>query len=222
MNTIISVFIVLFIFALVIKLEAMNHKARAEERPKLNKRSKRMETSRNSKIDKSLYFFLFALTVDLMIVLFAIKGYYFIPVKSTGDILPLLLTVIAFYMLARARNLGKFWVILVTVLLVLFLVMKISLLKTPYASVSSPSGKETVIIGHRDATLGETNHFYTFYRKTAVPGVMKKMNQGTLNIMTRGTLEGDLEVLGVDNAKWIDGELVIFSSAYAETRLELN
>ncbi|MGG4264330.1 hypothetical protein [Peribacillus simplex] len=25
--------------------------------------------------------------------------------------------------------------------------------------------------------------------------------------MTRDTLEGDLEVLGIENAKWIDGEL---------------
>ncbi len=39
---------------------------------------------------------------------------------------------------------------------------------------------------------------------------MKKLNQETVHIWTRGTDADNLEVLGVNNAKWTDGEYVIF------------
>lgn len=89
-------------------------------------------------------------------------------------------------------------------------------------TIPSPASKDTLIIEHRNATLGETTHLYYFYRNTAFPGVIKKVNNKVLTIQTResGQIPNDLEVLGVDNAEWIEGKGIIFHSRYATTKLD--
>ncbi|MEK3889470.1 hypothetical protein [Bacillus sp. FSL K6-3431] len=94
------------------------------------------------------------------------------------------------------------------------------MLDNSYATFKFAFGGEDVIIEHRDATLGEISHFYNFYRKTAFPGLMNKVNNETVRITTRGTHADNLEVLGIKHAVWIDGEYVIFSSPYAETKVD--
>ena len=66
------------------------------------------------------------------------------------------------------------------------------------------------MIGHRNVSLGETNHFYNFYLYSSVPGLMKKVNDEPLFIMSRGGSNDSLEVLGVDNAEWVKDEKIIF------------
>lgn len=89
-------------------------------------------------------------------------------------------------------------------------------------NIPSPNGDVTLIIEHRDATMGETNHFYNFYRNTTFPMVIKKLNKELVSIVTRGTYDDNLEVLGINQAKWIEGEGVVFYSNYAKTKVEFN
>lgn len=170
--------------------------------------------------DRMMLFFLFVLAFDVLIVLLSISGFYFTFIKPTNNILPILLTLVVFYAVAWVRKIERFWVIAATI--TVFLILGgFSLTNNSYATIESPTGNVKVMIGHRDITLGETNHFYNFYLYTVIPGVMKKVNGDTIHIMTRGTSEGNLEVLGVDGAEWVNDEKVIFHSPYEVTEVEL-
>lgn len=162
--------------------------------------------------------------LDLLVIILSTQNYFFIFLKPTSVIIPAVLTFIAICFLIKGLKLANFWVTLVTVLalpgLILFWLSN-SLLNNSYKTVESPTGKEKIIIEHREATLGETKHFYNFYRKTSPLGLMKKLNPKTVQIRTRGTDEDNLKILGVDHAKWVDGEYVTFRSPYAETKVEL-
>lgn len=175
----------------------------------MDKAKKRLQ-----KLDGTMIFFISVLAFDLVVILLAFNDYYFSFVKLTNNILPILLTLVSFYALANARKIERFWVITVTIVAVLLLGL-FSITNNSYDTIESPTGNVKVVIGHRDATLGETNHFYKFYLYISIPGLMKKVNEH--RIMTRGVNADNLEVLGVDNTEWIDDEKVIFHSSYAET-----
>jgi hypothetical protein len=162
--------------------------------------------------------------MDVMIFLLVKLDYYVSFLKPTGEIIPILLTLIAFYVLARGIKIAKFWVVFVTILTIPVLGQLWfyhALMENAYTTVQSPTGREQLVIEHRDATLGETTHIYNFYQKTLFPGIMVKLNQDTVSIMTRHTNAGNLEVLGVADMEWVDGESVIFHSEYAKTEVAL-
>lgn len=109
----------------------------------------------------------------------------------------------------------------------LFLAVGLLLLQTithfEIDTIASPTGKEKLMIEHRNVTLGETSHFYNFYRQTMVPDVIKKVNKETVTIFTqeRNLQQDDLSVLGVEHMDWREGERVIFPSSYATTIVKL-
>ncbi|ALC92801.1 hypothetical protein AM500_13335 [Bacillus sp. FJAT-18017] len=169
-------------------------------------------------------FIIGTLLVDLILFLFSTQDYYFSILIPTGVLIPAILTLIAICVLLNGLKPAKFGMPLITFLILppmAFLWLFHSNLGYSYETVISPTGDETILIQHRDATLGETNHFYNFYRKTTYPGLMKKINHDTIRIMTRGTAADNLAVLGVDHAEWVKGEYVTFRSRYAETKVEL-
>ena len=161
---------------------------------------------------------------DVLVIILSIQGYHFLFLKSTGFIIPIALTYVAFCVLANGLNLEKFWIILTTVVVlpVLGLMCFFNIVENnSYSTIDSPSKEKMIIIEHREAALGETNHFYNFYRRTAVPLVVKKLNSETVRIVTRGSSAGNLEVLGINNANWVDGQYVTFHSPFAETIVQL-
>ena len=164
---------------------------------------------KNQKSDVILIFCLLILAFDVLVFLLAIFGYYFTFIKSTNNILPILVTLAAFYALAWVRKIEKFWVISLTIIVALILGW-FSLTNNSYDTINSPTGNIKVMIGHRNVSLGETNHFYNFYLYSSVPGLMKKVNDEPLFIMSRGGSNDSLEVLGVDNAEWVKDEKIIF------------
>jgi len=164
---------------------------------------------KNQKSDAILIFFLLILAFDVLVFLLAIFGYYFTFIKSTNNILPILVTLAAFYALAWVRKIEKFWVISLTIIVALILGW-FSLTNNSYDTINSPTGNIKVMIGHRNISLGETTHFYNFYLYSSVPGLMKKVNDEPLTIMSRGGSNDSLEVLGVDNAEWVKDEKIIF------------
>ena len=169
--------------------------------------------------------FIFVLVFDLLIIILGSNDYYFTFLKPTGFIFPTIVTVISFYLLAWGQKIKWYWVFAATVVAFIFLgklfVFYIFTVFS-YEYISSPNGDVTLIIEHRDATMGETNHFYNFYRNTAFPMVIKKLNHEMVSIVTRGTNDDNLEVLGVNQAKWIEGEGVVFYSNYAKTKVDFN
>ena len=174
------------------------------------------------KYDVTMIFILFILVFDLLIFLLAFFNYYFNFVKQTNNILPVLLTLTAFYFLARMQKIKQFWVISITVMVALTLGW-FSLTTNSYETIKSPTSNKKLMIAHRDVSLGETNHYYDFYLDTSFPGLMKKVNEETLHIITRGERADSLKVLGVENAEWVKDEKIIFDSPYeGETQIDLN
>jgi len=143
--------------------------------------------------------------MDFLIVLLSMNGYYFLFLKRTGMFSPILLTLISFYLVVwTARMLRKYEVIMLTIITLflagdLFLIQAITDFEID--TIASPTGKEKLMIEHRNVTLGETSHFYNFYYQTIVPGVIKKLNNDTLTIIRheRNLLLDDLHVLGVEH-----------------------
>lgn len=173
------------------------------------------------KNDATMMLLLFILAFDLLIILLTFFGYNFNFVIRTNNILLTLLTLAAFYILARVKVIKRFWVITITVM-VTFILGWFFLTTNSYETINSPTSNKKLMIAHRDVSLGETNHYYDFYLYTSFPGLMKKVNEKTLHIITRGESADNLKVLGVENAKWVKDEKIIFDSPYAgETQVDL-
>lgn len=162
----------------------------------------------------AIVFFQFTLAFGLLVILLALFGYHFTFVKLTNDTLPILITLVSIYILCWVRKIEKIWVISVTIM-VAFILGWFSLTINSYESIESPTGNIKVMISHRGITLGETNHFYELYLYTSVPGLVKKVNEETIHIITSGESATNLQILGVENAVWINGEKVILKSPYA-------
>lgn len=168
--------------------------------------------------------FLFVLAFDMLIFVLGNNDFYFSFFKPTGIIIPTLYTILALYLLAWVQKVKRYWVIAGTIVALIFLGnlwLNQIVIDNFYKYVKSPTGNVTLVIEHRDATLGETNHFYNFYRITSFPRVIKKLNIDTVEIVTRGIRADNLEVLGFKNAEWFDGDYVTFHSPYADTKVDL-
>ncbi len=209
---------ILFIWLFVMIRKLIKKKSSSDSASEYNFLSRFKKISVSQKVFVSCI-----LLFDVLVIIMSIQDYYFLFLKPTGFIIPLFLIYIAFCVLASGLKLEKFWVILVTALVLPALGLMLffhSVDHPSYSTIESPSREKILIIEYRDATLGETNHFYTFYSKTTFPFVMKKINNDPVRIVTRGINGDNLEVLGVQNADWANGESVTFRSAYAETKVE--
>jgi len=94
--------------------------------------------------------------------------------------------------------------------------------KVDYHYLSSPDTTQKLIIGYSNWSLGETNHYYDFYKQTGFPLVKKRINQESLHVMTRGTDMSDLNVLGADDAQWKNEQTVTFTSPYLNKEVTIN
>ncbi|CAI6273766.1 hypothetical protein NRS6186_11410 [Bacillus subtilis] len=167
------------------------------------------------KIDGATIFFALVLTFDLTVFLLSFDDYYLSFVLQTNYIFPILLTLAGFFVLAWRFKIRQLYVTCITIPLILS-VAWFALTGESYDTISSPTKNVTITIEHNNATLGETNHFYDFYVHvpSLYPGLMKKVNKGTIRIMTRNIEDkDDLSVLGVGNVEWINNK-IIFHSAY--------
>lgn len=86
--------------------------------------------------------------------------------------------------------------------------------KKDYYYINSPKSTQELIIAHSNWSLGETNHYYDFYRETRLPILKQRINKESLHVMTRYTDASDLDVLGAYNAKWENEQTVTFKSKY--------
>jgi len=88
--------------------------------------------------------------------------------------------------------------------------------------LSSPKNTPKLVIGYSNWSLGETNHYYDFYKQTGFPLVKKRLNQESLHVMTRNTDMSDLNVLGAHDAQLVNEQTVTFTSPYLNKEVTLN
>ncbi|GLX70513.1 hypothetical protein [Paenibacillus glycanilyticus] len=90
-------------------------------------------------------------------------------------------------------------------------------------SIVSPNKVNTVYIEHREATLGETNYFYTFFKKE---GLFMKEIKGHENHLisqyrpsqSQFTAE---EALGLQNVEWMTEETLTFHTINGDVSIKL-
>ncbi|QJX80452.1 hypothetical protein [Priestia megaterium] len=179
-------------------------------------------------MSKPTKFFVLMIVLDTLIYLMRIKGYYFSLLISKGNLLLTVLTLVPAFIVALQfkSKVKKYTAICALILLlpiVLFnVVLNAILLDNSYSTVRYPSGPQKITIEYRNASLGETHHFYNFYKTTAIPGVSKKVNADLVDIMTRGYVGDDLELLGTNDVKWSkNNNILTFNSSYATTAINL-
>ncbi|MEM4992684.1 hypothetical protein WKH56_09085 [Priestia sp. SB1] len=165
---------------------------------------------------------------DILICIMKTKGYYFSLLMNTGNLALTVLSVIAAFIVAfqfksKARKYAAICVLILCLPILLFnFILNALLIDNSYSTVRYPSGPHKITIEYRNASLGETHHFYNFYKTTVIPGVSKKINTDLVDIMTRSYVGDDLALLGTDDVKWSKGNSVItFSSPYATTAINL-
>lgn len=172
-------------------------------------------------------FFIFVIALDLLIFLLKSNNYYFYILVGIGYgyLFPAILTLISFYLFANSLKVRTYIVVLVSIfsiLIILGIWLAYLFAEFDVNRIESPTGEDALIIEHRNVSLGETMHFYYFYRPTIFPGILKKLNNKPVSFYIR--YEGDeapddLKALGVDNAKWtVDG--VIFYSERGEIEVD--
>jgi len=83
-----------------------------------------------------------------------------------------------------------------------------------YEYLDSPKGTETLIIKHRVATLGESNYFFEFYKKSFHGLLMNKLAAQDLAIMVRDheRYPNAMKALGFDHPNWLSEKNVMFDS----------
>ncbi|MDU9693902.1 hypothetical protein O0Q50_22230 [Priestia aryabhattai] len=165
---------------------------------------------------------------DILIYIMKTKGYYFSLLMNTGNLALTVLSVVAAFIVAfqfksKAIKYAAICVLILCLPILLFnFILNALLIDNSYSIVRYPSGPHKITIEYRNASLGETHHFYNFYKTTAIPGVSKKINTNLVNIMTRSYVGDDLTLLGTDDVRWSKGNNVItFNSSYATTIINL-
>lgn len=163
---------------------------------------------------------------DILVYIMKTQGYYFSLLMSTGNLALTVLSVVAAFIVAfqfksKAKKYATICVLIFSLPILLFnLFLNALLIDNSYSTVRYPSGPQKITIEYRNASLGETHHFYNFYKTTAIPGVSKKINSDLVDIMTRDYVGDDLELLGTDNVKWSkDNNVITFNSSYATTTI---
>lgn len=97
-----------------------------------------------------------------------------------------------------------------------------SVVSWQYDRIHSPRMTETLTIGHRSATLGETTYIYGFYKSSFMGLLIKKLDGMDFNIVVRDSPEkDDLKVLNLKNPTWVNETTVIFHTLNGDKTVSL-
>jgi len=173
---------------------------------------------------------LILLAIDLFFYLLALKDLYVFTSRVSIYLLIFVLHFIYLYIVLITVSTTKeskvFWGVIGP-----FFIVPIAIVgwftffytnKVDYYNLSSPKNTQKLVIGYSNWSLGETNHYYDFYKQTGFPLVKERINQESLHVMTRNTDMSDLNVLGAYDAKWTNEQTVTFTSPYLNKEVTLN
>ncbi|MBD2869057.1 hypothetical protein [Paenibacillus arenilitoris] len=166
--------------------------------------------------NKTVFFFLAALAgIDVIFILLSINDYAVYFLHTSGWHMPILFNVVSLVILFFISKKKILW-IPVSVLILFLILFRLGFLfyGWHYDYAVSPKGTETLIIKHRVATLGESQYFYEFYRKSGI--VMKKLAEQNFKIIVhyqdRDRYPNARKTLGLDHPIWRDEKEVGFET----------
>lgn len=135
--------------------------------------------------------------MDIVLLIMHFSGYYFIFLLPTGYILPLILNILILSIMGfRSARIRSFWVIIglmLSIPILLLHALMVSLLENNYTTIDSPDNRQSLVIEHRNFTLGETTYYYEFY-KTKFGLIGKHLDGQPIRVMVRSSDMGDGEM----------------------------
>lgn len=166
--------------------------------------------------------------MDIVLLIMHFSGYYFIFLLPTGYILPLILNILILSIMGfRSARIRSFWVIIglmLSIPILLLHALMVSLLENNYTTIDSPDNRQSLVIEHRNFTLGETTYYYEFY-KTKFGLIGKHLDGQPIRVMVRSSDMGDggdESAIGWENAQWITKDVVRFPTLEGEKDVYLN
>lgn len=166
---------------------------------------------------KILIFFILLFVMSTYLL--STQGFYYSFLKpSTSPVVLIVLLVLSLSVFVSGMKFGLsmiVWTVVFSLPSLGATLFYVLLMEYSYGTLQSPDRKISLVIEYRDATLGETNYFYRFYKKVPNLPIIEKLDQEA-HLMTRGRFTDHLQVLGADHAKWHKG-YVIFQSETGET-----
>ena len=180
----------------------------------VNKVCCRVENEEKTMNTKKVLYLLGAM--DLLLIAMHFADYFFLFLKPTGYILPLVLNFIVLAVVAyrsttfkKSLTIGGMVVILPGLLVHSFMIM---LGDYSYTKIDSPWNKQSIVIEYRHFSLGETTYQYNFY-KTRFGVVGKLLDDQSIAMVIQGTEHPGLdaeEILGMESAEWITENTIRF------------
>lgn len=163
-------------------------------------------------------FTLFLLIIDVTYLMLRSNDYEIIILKNAGYLYLFNIFVVILIGILTKRIFAFIFVFpIVLILLILFFLHTIFYDGTNFDNVVSPDKSRTLIIKHWVATLGESNYQFQFYQQVDNMGFLMKELKGqgvTIRVSHSESpnILDEKEVLGMDQANWIDEKKVIFPS----------
>lgn len=156
-------------------------------------------------------------SIDLLLIIMHLFSYYFLFLKPTGYIIPIVANIIVLAIIGfrhpRINNLLVVAGVLLGTAIMLIYAFFIWIGETSYKKIDSPHKQQALVVEYRKFTLGETTYYYDFY-KTKYGLIGKELSDQSIQIMVQGTENpGRLnteEILGMDNSEWIAKRIVRF------------
>lgn len=166
--------------------------------------------------------------MDIVLLIMHFSGYYFIFLLPTGYILPLILNILILTIIGfRSARIRSFWVVIALMLsipILLLYVFMSSLLENNYTTIDSPYNRQSLVIEHRNFTLGETTYYYAFY-KTKFGLIGKHLDGQSIRVMVRSSDmgdRGDESASEWKDAQWITKDVVRFPTLEGVKDVYLN
>lgn len=161
--------------------------------------------------------------MDLVLIMMHGTDYYFLFLKPTGYVIPMVINLIVIAAIGfRAKlpirsNLPKIWTIaglFLFIPIVLFHGFMVLLTEYSYTKIDSPYDQQSLVIEHRSFTLRETTYSYNFY-KTKFGFIGKQLDDQSISIVARsrdypsGSFNAE-NALGLGIEEWLTANSVRF------------
>ncbi|MEC1718690.1 hypothetical protein [Schinkia azotoformans] len=157
--------------------------------------------------------------MDLGLIIMHLTGYFFLFLKPTGYVIPLVINIIVLdaicFLYSSNKKIRFFIGLILCVPIMLIHAFTVWLADYSYTKIDSPHNQQPLVIEHRHFTLGETTYFYNFY-KTKFGFIGKFLDEQSVEIMVQGTEHpvgfGAEDILGINNPLWLTKDIVRFQS----------
>lgn len=168
-------------------------------------------------------------SIDLLLIIMHLFGYYFLFLKPTGYLIPIAVNIVALAIIGfrhpRFSNLLVVAGVLLGFVIMLIYAFFIWIEETSYERIDSPHNQQALVVEYRKFTLGETTYYYDFY-KTKYGLIGKELSDQSIQIMIQGreNPEGSNpeEILGMDNSEWVTKRIVRFISFEGPKEIHLD